>query len=179
MISLEGSIRTCKVDQGWATKHFSDRYLNPSNMLCPPWQGGDTTGRAVCADSYWTKTPGCNSAGDRINVENALRPQYIEYVTLDAAGIQGSCDINPQGPRNSDAVCGSQALRNVNNYTGQFGLNTGFRQNIYSSCAPKCSNNQTDAAVGSNAAHMIGDMRYRAASIKGGRNYGTKSSYSS
>src|SRR5574338_434008 len=89
-ISLEKNVRTCKVDTGWANKLESDRFLNSNTMLCPPWNGYDTSGRPVSWDSYYTKTPGCNSAGDRVIVENDLRPQYIEYVNLDASGIRGT-----------------------------------------------------------------------------------------
>jgi hypothetical protein len=56
----------------------------------------DSAGRKVDANSFYTKYQGCQSANDRIVVENDLRPQYMEYVTLDASGIegtnQGCCD---------------------------------------------------------------------------------------
>lgn len=89
MISLEKNIRTCKVDDGWANKIQSDRFLNPANMVCPIWQGIDSAGRPVCTDSYDTKTAGCNNAEDRVVVENNLRPNYIEYVNLSAMGYEG------------------------------------------------------------------------------------------
>ena len=92
-LSLESSIRTCKVNSGWSQRLQSDRWLNPSSTVCPVWSQGnygfDTQGRMVCRDSFNTKTAGCNSALDRITVENAQRPQYNEYVTLDAQGIGG------------------------------------------------------------------------------------------
>ena len=44
-------------------------------MVCPLWNGVDTTGRTVCEYSYWTKNAGCNSATDRVIIENDLRPQ--------------------------------------------------------------------------------------------------------
>lgn len=86
-LSLNASIRTCKVDAGWANRTQSDRFLNPNNMVCIPWDGYNLKGQRVCPDSHYTKTPGCNSALDRIAVENVLRPQYSAYVSLDAAGI--------------------------------------------------------------------------------------------
>ena len=70
-LSLEASIRTCKVDTGWANKMESDRFLNPNLMVCPVWNGFDTAGRMVAPDSFWTKNAGCNSAEDRVVVENA------------------------------------------------------------------------------------------------------------
>lgn len=87
-ISLLGSINVCKVNTGWANKIQSDRFENPSNLLCPLWNGQDNFGRFVHPDSFVTKNAGCNSADDRVAVENFLRPQYMEYVALDAAGFQ-------------------------------------------------------------------------------------------
>jgi len=83
------SLQTCKIDQAYADKLQSDRFQNPSQMVCPPWSGSDVYGRRVCPYSWWTKAEGCRSADDRVAVENQLRPQYMEYVTLDARGIQG------------------------------------------------------------------------------------------
>jgi len=131
-ISLEGSIRTCKVDTAWADKLGSDRFLNPNNMMCPAWNGVDTAGRMVCKDSYYTKQAGCNSAMDRVSVENNLRPQYMEYINLDASGIHGSC--NGSVKANPDSTCGRNAIKNAHNYTGQFGYVTGFQQNIIPNC---------------------------------------------
>ena len=86
-IGLEGALRTCKVDTGWASRIQSDRFENPNLMVCPVWNGRDLSGRPVCADSFYTKRAGCNSALDRVDVENYQRPQYMEYINLDAAGI--------------------------------------------------------------------------------------------
>ena len=82
-VSLDSAIRTCKVNTGWASREESDRFLNPTNMLCPLWNGQDSAGRRVCPDSFVTKSRGCNSATDRVVVENNVsRPQYMEYITL-------------------------------------------------------------------------------------------------
>ena len=86
MISLQGSLQTCKVNTGYANKLQSDRTENPSNLLCPIWNGLDAYGRAACFDSYNTKSAGCSSASDRVVVENYLRPTYVEYIPLDAQG---------------------------------------------------------------------------------------------
>ena len=87
-LSLEAAIRTCKVDTSWANRVESDRFFNPNHMVCPVWNGMDSAGRNVCPDSYVTKTAGCNSAEDRVMVENNQRPQYMEYVNLSAQGFQ-------------------------------------------------------------------------------------------
>ena len=89
MISIEGSIRTCKVNTGDADKIQTDRMFNPENMVCIPWNGFNNKGQEVCPDSQWTKTPGCNSAEDRVEVETDLRPDYAAYINLNMQGLQG------------------------------------------------------------------------------------------
>jgi hypothetical protein len=109
-ISLLGSLTTCKVNTGYANKLQSDRFENPSNMLCPLWNGQDSYGRFVSPDSYYTKTPGCASADDRVAVENFLRPQYMEYVALDAAGFRSNDMFgNPNMTSSSGYVNGQRA----------------------------------------------------------------------
>lgn len=95
MISLENSIKTCKVDDAWASRVQSDRFLNPNNAVCPVWNGLDSAGRPVCVDSYATKSGGCNNANDRVVVENHLRPNYIEYVNLSSRGYEGNLYDSP------------------------------------------------------------------------------------
>lgn len=124
-VSLQGSIRGCRVDAGWADKIQSDRFENPVLMSCPVWNGADTYGRQVCPDSFWTKTAGCNSSGDRIYVENALRPQYIEYITLDAQGIQGNFYEQDSDQR-------ATAISNLSKVTGSVGV--GYGSVIASNC---------------------------------------------
>lgn len=129
-ISLEAAIRTCKVDTAYANKVQSDRFLSPSLMVCPVWNGVDTTGRQVCPDSFYTKNAGCNSAEDRVFVENNLRPQYMEYINLSANGIDAniygnSMPYNEVGQTNAE-------LDAINNVTGNFGLQ--FGANTYPGC---------------------------------------------
>ena len=132
-VSLESAIRTCKVNTGWANRVESDRFLNPSNMVCPVWNGVDTAGRRVCPDSFNTKTAGCNSAQDRVVVENNVsRPQYMEYITLSANGIQGNIYGNTMGHANSQLR--SNALSGVHNITGQFGQVTDYGAQVAPSC---------------------------------------------
>lgn len=88
-ISLEKSVRTCDVNVGEANRIQSDRFFNPQNMVCIPWNGLNNKGQEVSPDSFYTKTPGCDSAEDRVMVENAQRPKYMNYVTLGAQGISG------------------------------------------------------------------------------------------
>ncbi len=138
-VSLEAALRTCKVDSAYANKVQSDRFLNPNNMVCPVWNGIDTAGREVCPDSFYTKRAGCNSAEDRVVVENNVsRPQYLEYITLSQGGIQGdiyAADKKMYGDTmpyaNSQAR--SNDLHNINKVTGNFGLQ--FGADVYPSCA--------------------------------------------
>jgi hypothetical protein len=85
-VTLTGAVQTCAVNTGYANKLWSDRYENPSNTLCPLWNGLDQYGRVVSYDSYYTKAPGCESALDRVAVENYQRPQYFDFIALDAQG---------------------------------------------------------------------------------------------
>lgn len=130
-ISLESAIRTCKVDTAYSNKVQSDRFLNPDLMVCPIWNGVDTTGREVCPDSYWTKNAGCNSAEDRVMVENSVsRPQYMEYINLSANGIDGAIYGNTM-PWNQVGQT-REELDAINNVTGNFGLQ--FGANTYPGC---------------------------------------------
>jgi len=81
IVNLESALRTCKVDTAYQQRIQSDRFLNPKNLVCPVWNGLDTAGRVACADSFYTKREGCNSAQDRVGVENILRPQYMQYIS--------------------------------------------------------------------------------------------------
>lgn len=120
-ISLEKAINTCKVSTGWSNRIQSDRFLNPSQMVCVTWGGYDLTGRQVSPDSFYTKTAGCNSAQDRVVVENMLRPQYSDYITLNmGAGLAGDIYSNvdaQMGVRSSQAN-----MRENNDRTGNYGL---------------------------------------------------------
>lgn len=87
-LSLNASLRTCKVEQGYASRIQSDRFENPGLMVCPVWSGYDSANRPVAYDSFYTKSAGCNSPLDRVAVENDLRPHYMEYINLDAEGFR-------------------------------------------------------------------------------------------
>ena len=132
-LSLNGSLRTCKVEQGYAPRIQSDRFENPELMVCPVWSGFDNSNRAVCMDSFYTKSPGCNSPLDRVDVENYLRPQYMEYINLDAEGFRYNntikmgehTEMSCTDP-NSNMFCRGAGVRQINldnlsHITGNFG----------------------------------------------------------
>lgn len=148
-ISLLASTRTCKIDQAWANRIQSDRFENPELMVCPVWTGFDNANRAVCADSYYTKTAGCNSALDRVDVENALRPKYMEYINLDAEGFQQPSGDIVNGPAekytescsndNTNMNCRNSGVRtigleNIPTITGNFGQSPSGAE-VYPSCS--------------------------------------------
>lgn len=129
-ISLDSSIRTCKVSSGEAQRISSDRFLNPNNMVCIPWNGYNNKGQKVCYDSWMTKTRGCNSANDRVEVENSLRPQYADYINLNVAGIAG----NIYGNESAHAAAGSanKWQESRNDISGSYGNQWG--SNVYQTC---------------------------------------------
>ena len=117
--SLDASIRTCRVETGEATRILSDRFLNPNNMVCIPWNGYNSKGQRVGADSFYTKTPGCNSAEDRVEVESNLRPDYAAYINLNMQGLQG--DIYGNELAHSEAGSANKWQKSRNEITGNFG----------------------------------------------------------
>jgi len=123
-ISLESSIRTCKVISGWADRIQSDRFQNPDLMQCPVWNGMDTAGRMVCPDSFYTKREGCNTAMDRLTVENDQRPKYFEYITLDAAGLSGS------NMHSADTMLRQEHINNEKKIVGNFGNQYGATNRV-------------------------------------------------
>jgi hypothetical protein len=122
-ISLEASVRTCDVNVGEASRIQSDRFFNPNNMVCVPWNGLNNKGQECCPDSFWTKTAGCNSAEDRVMVENAQRPKYMSYVTLGAQGIEGHIYGNEVAYR--DSLSRDRFDQDRNKHSGNFGLQWG------------------------------------------------------
>lgn len=132
-ISLDASIRTCKVETGEAARIQSDRFQNPNLMICPTWTGYNIKGQSVCADSFYTKSAGCNSSSDRVDVENFLRPQYADLITLNMNGLDG--DIYSKSNVNSYVNAkGAQQFDNIRNtLTGNYGLQW-RANNKYTAC---------------------------------------------
>lgn len=155
-LSLTGSLRTCKVDQGWASRIQSDRFENPELLVCPVWSGYDNANRPVCVDSYYTKSPGCNSPLDRIDVENYLRPQYMEYINLDAEGFRYNQDIQTKDTKENYGSCNNSStnmecynagIRTINleqlpKITGNFNISPNGAQ-IY----PRCTTYPENRAI--------------------------------
>lgn len=145
ILNLESALRTCKVDTGYQQRIQSDRFFNPKNLVCPVWNGLDTAGRVACADSFYTKREGCNSAEDRVGVENIQRPQYMQYIS-DSIGASYNNNSPTRDVLKSDiAVEGFQIqdfdtpAKDYSKITGNFGGQ--LAHNVY----PRtCSSNSYD-----------------------------------
>ena len=143
-ISLSKTIRTCKVDTSLDANMQSDRFLNSDNMICPRWLNQDITGRQVCADSWYTKSAGCNSAEDRVLVENTVsRPLYSDLISLNMQGVTG--DIYGQQDESSieEEQLANQFSKSRGQYTGNYGIQ--WRANN----VPQCGLNQYENAMAS------------------------------
>lgn len=128
-VSLTANILTRKVETGNANKIQSHRIQDPNAQMCPVWNGQDLAGRPVCEYSFYTKRAGCNSALDRITVENFLRPTYANYITISAAGIsgyqgKGSNEKYTPGDnlQRDEAVRTAQSIMKSQSGTGKFGV---------------------------------------------------------
>lgn len=133
-ISLEKSVRTCDVNVGEANRIQSDRFFNPGNMVCIPWNGVDNAGRMASPDSFYTKTAGCDSAEDRVMVENGLRPKYFNYVTLGAGGLAGHIYGNQDAAYETAGKY--QFDKSRDNIAGNFGYQWGANVDYQSCSAP-------------------------------------------
>jgi len=156
-VSLTAALRVCRVDAGEANRIESDRFLNPDNMLCPIWDGTNLKGQQVCPDSFWTKSAGCNSAEDRILVENSQRPKYFDFITLNAAGLQGNIYGNVD--QHVQAVGRQKMLDKINDVTGNFGIDMGAKRqytgcslNAYSNAMQQVAQSQRAAGATANYA---------------------------
>lgn len=151
-LSLQKSIRTCKVDTGNADRLDSDRFLSPGNTLCPVWTGRDLTGRQICTDSFYTKSAGCNTPNDRIIVENDVtRPKYFEYIPLNTVGVTGNIYGTTREPTSGGISSASMAaeannLNAMRHSLPNFGVGMEAQVRNYT-----CSLNPYDAMVRANA----------------------------
>jgi hypothetical protein len=89
-VSLEASLFSCRVNGNNGNYAQSYRTFDPNVMLCPTPNNHDVFGRKVCIDTLPTKSAGCNSALDRIVVENEHRPRYEDYIKPHPIRIQGA-----------------------------------------------------------------------------------------
>ena len=153
-VSLTSSVRNCTFDAGWANKVQSDRFLNPMNAICPTWNGINLKGQQVCPDSFYTKSPGCNSALDRVIVENNVeRPEYFSYIGLSAAGINGSMYGNEDA--HAKTLARQRFGDSRNKYTGNYGKD--FNANVKTTAGDKgCSVGAYEQAMAQEAQSMRG-----------------------
>ena len=127
-IAIAKNVQTCKVNVGAADRMFSQRFENKQDMLCPKFNGFDNAGRQVCADSFVTKTAGCNSAESRIKVENEVeRPHYSDFVTLNITGLTGPL-YGSTNMHTSSMKQQQYGIYNSGKVAGHFGGQNGKRQ---------------------------------------------------
>lgn len=77
------------VNTAWAERFQSDRFLNSNQMVCPVPNAVDFFGRNADPNSKMTKTAGCNSALDRVQIEDEQRPTAFSDNYLNPMGLQG------------------------------------------------------------------------------------------
>ena len=168
---LRNNIIGNQVDQSWQNQAVGARTFDADLMMCPMWTGTDLAGRPVCKDSFYTKRAGCNSALDRIKVEDALRPRYGEFL-YNAQGIEGvGANYGTNGSSQVFQVSNDMiANRRMNaaRISGQFGnvapnthIGTGYFQgdlcasNAYENCGQMSANSM---ATGSQTARAIQNL---------------------
>lgn len=120
---LENSIRTCKTDVSNAERMLSDRFLNPKNTVCAVWNQLDSFGRVACPDSFYTKRAGCNSAEDRVGVENIQRPQYMQYISDSLGTNYNNNSRVPEGTKEGFQIMDFDTpSKRYSDVTGSIGL---------------------------------------------------------
>ena len=101
--SILSSIAGPKVTTGNASQLSSLGIFDPDRQVCPQMANVDVNSGImnVSRDSIMTLSAGCNDPLQRIHVENALRPQYSEYLNASAisyAGVGLGDDVDSQSP---------------------------------------------------------------------------------
>ena len=152
IVNLESALRTCKVDTAYQQRIQSDRFFNPKNLVCPVWNGLDTAGRVACADSFYTKREGCNSAEDRVGVENVQRPQYMQYISDSLGNSYNNNSPTSEPPTSAVGVEGfthmdfaTKATR-FSDITGNFGGQ--LAHNVYPrTCASRRYDEYSEAVL--------------------------------
>lgn len=78
-----------RVNTGMADRFFSERILDPNEMVCPIPNNVDSLGRD--SDKYALKNvaAGCSDPSERVNVEIENRSNFYSSSTLNAQGVSG------------------------------------------------------------------------------------------
>jgi hypothetical protein len=149
MTTSFAAIATCKASQGFAPQQQSDRIFNPMIKVCPVWSGQDTAGRYVSANSFNNRSAGCTPPSLQMLNETRLRPQYSQYVNLDAAGISGEDPSANGGMFNNgmDHNLFQTQSRNRSREIGQRGRLTGDFGTVNGSVRSHCASDTMDYAT--------------------------------
>jgi hypothetical protein len=143
-ISLQSALRTCTVDHNNTARYQSSRWLEPSQNVCPVWNGKDNLGREVHRNSFYNKAAGCNHPSERVDVEIFHRPKYFQYTTLDAGGLEGDGSYGYAQPHNTH-------VQSINSGVGSFGQD--FGKQVHTSCSGRGVRNQDNRYAHASAVH--------------------------
>lgn len=81
-LSLQRTLKNCKVKTEDAVRYQSERFLNPKEVICSQYKFRDDFGRNVSFSPYNLNHAGCNSPLNIVDVENLHRPPYHQYVSM-------------------------------------------------------------------------------------------------
>lgn len=116
---INNSVFGTRVNVGYADKFFSTERQDHNYMQCVQRDAYDMTGRQSCADSLNTKREGCNTATDRITVENAQRPYYSSYIGLNVyTGVKSDLYAPLPGAVSYGQVAEAQVSQRTPSYGG-------------------------------------------------------------
>ena len=87
MISIGKSLRTPKVGQANSEALWSTFHQNSCFAACPVRYPVDEVGRCASYESLNTRTAGCNSASEQIDLENAVERPYYKTGLGNADGL--------------------------------------------------------------------------------------------
>lgn len=118
-LSLEGSLRTCKVRSGMAPQFLSDRIIGgPEQRVCPMPRPFDAYGRESNFMTLQNKSAGCNDPLEIVSKEiDVVRPQYYQFINLNPNGLFGDFD----NVQRKETMYKNSALQGLSETTGQFG----------------------------------------------------------
>lgn len=109
------------VPPGSGQSFESEKSIDPNNTICYNWNGLDTSGRQASAGGFNSRSGGCNSALDDININNAQRPKYLEMINGGKMGIDGSL-VEGFSPLDNATFGTTMAVKVIPGQRGNFGL---------------------------------------------------------
>jgi len=129
-LSLEGSLKTCKVSAGMAPQVFSDRIIGGlDSRVCPMPRPYDDYGREANIMSLTNKSAGCNDPLELVAREiEVVRPRYFQFINLNPEGVFGDFD----NLQRKETIHKNQIFQNL--HSGQFGQQMSSSINTNGKC---------------------------------------------